>query len=55
MQLVDHVMALGAAIRYAALAHDADIDTRPLNLLSRRAADIRTRDPTQVVDAPTHR
>src|SRR5262245_18850693 len=28
MQLVDRVMALGAAIRYAALDHDADIVTR---------------------------
>ena len=28
MQLIDRVMALGAAIRYAALARDADIVTR---------------------------
>jgi hypothetical protein len=28
MQLIDRVMALGAAIRYVALAHDADIVTR---------------------------
>ena len=28
MQLIDRVMALGAAIRYAALAHGADITIR---------------------------
>lgn len=28
MQLIDRVMALGAAVRYAALAHGADIVTR---------------------------
>jgi len=39
MQRIDRVMALGAAVRYAALAHDADIDSRPLSLPSRRLAD----------------
>ena len=28
MQMIDHVMALGAAIRYAALAHGAEITIR---------------------------
>jgi hypothetical protein len=47
MQLVDRVMALGAAARYAALAHAADIVTR------RRPANPMFADSDRTISNPT--